>query len=55
MKGTLPPLTKDAAVKLAHDIFISAAERDINCGDGVIIYLITKDGVAEHKFPLRRD
>ncbi|TPP59098.1 Proteasome prosome macropain subunit beta [Fasciola gigantica] len=55
MKTKLPPLSRDAAVKLAHDIFISAAERDINCGDGVVICVITQDGVSEHRFPLRRD
>ncbi|VDP25287.1 unnamed protein product [Echinostoma caproni] len=55
MKTNLPPLTKDAAVKLAHDIFISAAERDINCGDGVVICVITQSGVEEHRYPLRRD
>ncbi|CAH8460411.1 unnamed protein product [Schistosoma mattheei] len=48
-------LDKEMAVKLTHDIFISAAERDIQCGDSVIIYTITKDGLSEVSYPLRRD
>nr|CAH8833012.1 unnamed protein product [Trichobilharzia regenti] len=48
-------LDKETAIKLAHDIFISAAERDIQCGDSVVIHTVTKDGVSEVSFPLRRD
>lgn len=53
--GRKQPLAKDEAVKLVRDIFISAAERDIHCGDAVLIKVVTKEGVEEHRFPLRRD
>ena len=43
------PLSKDKAV------FTAAAERDIYTGDAVIISVITKDGVTQEAFPLRRD
>jgi len=43
------------AQKLAHDAFISAAERDIHVGDAVRVYTITRDGVNFQQFSLRRD
>eukprot|EP00112_Aurelia_sp_Birch-Aquarium-sp1_P017845 Seg418.2 transcript_id=Seg418.2/GoldUCD/mRNA.D3Y31 product="Proteasome subunit beta type-1-A" protein_id=Seg418.2/GoldUCD/D3Y31 len=49
------PLSKEQCVQFVKDIFISAAERDIHTGDGVLINVITKDGVAEEVFPLRKD
>jgi len=49
------PLTIQKALCLIKDVFISAAERDIYTGDGVIIQIITKDGVKEERFPLRQD
>ncbi|XP_057303985.1 proteasome subunit beta type-1-B-like [Hydractinia symbiolongicarpus] len=49
------PLSKERCVELIKDIFISAAERDIETGDGVHISIITKDGVENQTFPLRRD
>ncbi|TGZ38200.1 hypothetical protein CRM22_011302 [Opisthorchis felineus] len=55
LSSGLPPLEKTQAIKLAKDIFISAAERDINCGDAVLIQVITRDGIEEFRFPLRRD
>ncbi|CAL8079690.1 unnamed protein product [Calicophoron daubneyi] len=55
LTSPLRPLDKESAVKLTKDIFVSAAERDINCGDGVVIRLITKDGMEELSYPLRRD
>ncbi|VDD84131.1 unnamed protein product [Mesocestoides corti] len=48
-------LEKDAAIRLAKDIFISAAERDIYCGDSVVIDVITASGIQRLSFPLRRD
>ncbi|KAM3175652.1 hypothetical protein ACTXT7_008092 [Hymenolepis weldensis] len=48
-------LTKEDAIRLARDIFISAAERDIYCGDEVVIDVVTADGVQRTSFPLRRD
>ncbi|XP_028394699.1 proteasome subunit beta type-1-B-like [Dendronephthya gigantea] len=51
----IPPLTKEKAVALVKDVFTSAAERDIYTGDAVVLHLITKDGIVEDSFPLRRD
>ena len=48
-------LTIDEAKKIIKDVFISAAERDIYCGDAVVIQTITKDGIQEEKFDLRKD
>ncbi|PAA54026.1 hypothetical protein BOX15_Mlig015406g1 [Macrostomum lignano] len=48
-------LPKEDAVKLAHDIFISAAERDICCGDGVVIQVVTAAGVENYNYQLRKD
>ena len=48
-------LTVDEAKKIIKDVFISAAERDIYCGDAVVIQTITKDGIQEEKFDLRKD
>ena len=49
------PLSLDKAIKLVKDVFISAAERDIYTGDGILLNIVTKDGVREESFPLRRD
>ena len=49
------PLTKDKAVQLVKDVFISAAERDVYTGDALQICLITKEGIKEEMLPLRRD
>jgi len=49
------PLSLEKAVQVVKDVFTSAAERDINTGDGVIINIITKDGIREERFPLRQD
>ena len=49
------PLSRDKAVNLVKDVFISAAERDIYTGDALLINIITKDGVDMERFPLRRD
>lgn len=49
------PLTKEKAVGLVKDVFISAAERDIATGDSVVIHVIDKDGVQKHTFQLRKD
>ena len=49
------PLTIERALCVVKDVFISAAERDIYTGDGVIIQIVTKDGVKEERFPLRQD
>jgi 20S proteasome subunit beta 6 len=49
------PLTKEKAIALIKDVFISAAERDIYTGDAIVLNIITKEGVRVEKFPLRRD
>jgi len=49
------PMTLDRARALIKDAFISAAERDIHTGDAVVLNIITKDGVVEEQFPLRKD
>ncbi|XP_001605493.1 proteasome subunit beta type-1 [Nasonia vitripennis] len=49
------PLTKEKALSIVKDVFISAAERDIYTGDGINIKIITKDGIVDETFDLRRD
>ncbi|XP_072014601.1 proteasome subunit beta type-1-B-like [Amphiura filiformis] len=48
-------LSLDKAIALVKDVFISAAERDIYTGDGILLNIVTKDGVRQESFPLRRD
>nr|CAB3265221.1 proteasome subunit beta type-1-B-like [Phallusia mammillata] len=50
-----PSLTKEKAMQLCIDCFISAAERDITTGDCVLIQVIDGSGVTTHTFPLRHD
>lgn len=49
------PITKERAVALARDTFISATERDIYTGDSVLFNVITKDGIKADKLELRKD
>nr|QBH72803.1 proteasome subunit beta type [Carausius morosus] len=49
------PIGMEKALAVLKDVFISAAERDIYTGDSILIKIITKDGVRDEKFPLRRD
>merc|ERR1712037_313743 len=49
------PISLEKAVSLIHDVFISAAEREIHTGDGIHFNIITKDGIEEKRLPLRRD
>ncbi|XP_017043061.1 proteasome subunit beta type-1 [Drosophila ficusphila] len=51
----IPVLTKERAVSVASDTFISAAERDIYTGDSVLINIITKDGIEVKELTLRQD
>ncbi|XP_066467483.1 proteasome subunit beta type-1 [Tiliqua scincoides] len=48
-------LSLEKALQLVKDVFISAAERDVYTGDALKICVITKDGIKEETFPLRRD
>ena len=45
----------DQAIRIVKDTFISAAERDIYTGDGVLLKIVTPEGVKEETFPLRFD
>lgn len=49
------PLTVDRAVDFVTDAFISAAERDIYTGDGVLISIVTEAGVEQRRVALRKD
>lgn len=49
------PLTKERAIAVVKDTFISATERDIYTGDSVILNIITKDGIVEETLQLRKD
>lgn len=49
------PLTLEKAIGIIKDVFISAAERDIYTGDSINIKIITKDGIKNESFGLRKD
>merc|ERR1712218_388770 len=49
------PISLEKAISIIHDVFISAAEREIHTGDGIHLNIITKDGIEEQRLPLRRD
>jgi len=56
MENVTPePVNIPKAKQILKDAFISAAERDIYTGDSLYISIITKDGIQEEKFALRRD
>jgi 20S proteasome subunit beta 6 len=56
MENVTPePIPMEKAMAILKDTFISAAERDIYTGDSIFINIITKDGIKEEKFTLRRD
>lgn len=50
-----PELTKERAIMVIKDAFISAAERCTNTGDSILMKVVDKDGIHEKIFPLRRD
>lgn len=49
------PLSLEKAKGIIKDVFISAAERDIYTGDGIVLKIITKDGITEESMKLRHD
>jgi len=49
------PMSVEKAINIIHDVFISAAEREIHTGDGISLKVITKDGIKCQELPLRRD
>ena len=56
LEGAQPvPIPKERALTLIKDTFVSAAERDIYTGDGILINIISKDGIEEQTIPLRYD
>lgn len=54
-EGFKKPISKETALAIVRDTFISAAERDIYTGDSVILNVITKDGITQETFQLRKD
>lgn len=48
-------LKLDEAIKLVRDAFTSATERHIQMGDGLQIMIVTKDGIREEFYELKRD
>ena len=36
------PISLEKAISIIHDVFISAAEREIHTGDGILFNIITK-------------
>ena len=48
-------ITIDSVMVYIKDAFISAAERDTNTGDSILMKIVDKDGIHEKIFPLRRD
>lgn len=49
------PLPRHEVEQLVRDAFTSATERHIEVGDGLQVMTITKDGIEEHLYPLKRD
>jgi 20S proteasome subunit beta 6 len=49
------PLPRPHVEQLVNDAFSSAVERQIECGDGLQILVITKEGIQETFRPLKRD
>jgi len=49
------PLDLTRAIQIIKDVFVSAAERDIYTGDGVLLKIITAKGVEQQTIPLRCD
>ena len=48
-------LSRDTVGALVKDAFTSATERHIEVGDGLQMFVITKDGIEETFTPLKRD
>ena len=49
------PLTLDRAIDLIVDVFRSVTERNVLTGDGVILAIITEDGIESLYVPLSKD
>ena len=48
-------LTVEDAVKIAKDAFSAAAERDIQTGDNLDIWILHQDRAVRERFQLRKD
>ncbi len=48
-------ISLDDAVNLVHDLFVSAAEREIHTGDQIAFKIVTKKGIEDRRVALRRD
>lgn len=48
-------LSLEEVLQLVKDAFSSATERHIYVGDGLEIFIVTKDGVRKEYYPLKRD
>ena len=48
-------LGKETVIELVKDAFSSATERHIEVGDGLQMFIITKEGVEETFTPLKKD
>ncbi|RUS22977.1 nucleophile aminohydrolase [Endogone sp. FLAS-F59071] len=53
--ATPHPLPLDTVLRITKDAFTSASERDIQTGDCLEIFIVTKDGVEVQQYPLKRD
>ncbi|KAL1972423.1 hypothetical protein VTN31DRAFT_6837 [Thermomyces dupontii] len=49
------PLPRDHVEQLVRDAFHSAVERHIEVGDGLQMMVVTKDGIEEIYYPLKKD
>jgi len=48
-------LSQETVVSIIKDAFTSATERHIEVGDGLQMFIITKEGIKETYTPLKRD
>lgn len=48
-------LSLEEVIELVKDAFTSATERHIQVGDGLEIFIVTKEGVRKEYYPLKRD
>ncbi|RDW57873.1 proteasome subunit beta [Aspergillus mulundensis] len=51
----LQPLSREVAEQLVRDAYASATERHIEVGDALQMLIVTKDGVTERLFDLKKD
>merc|ERR1719204_2251597 len=54
-KKQKPALTLDECTNTVKAVLNACAERDIECGDGLKLIVITPDGVKQEILPLRQD